>query len=297
MLPPDEEPLGEETHEVPQVIIPDPGDGDLVEIEFAVAQTEPALAVRLAGPHIGEKDMQVDLAAAFLSSLDRLIRGVSAKLAGLSIPKRGRIPTPTGMVPIHLSSLAFGQSVILYFTVPLRPNETTPLFRIERATYSIRAAERLTELLQLGASDELIDGVRDLGDRIGNEFVELVSFLAERDLETDWKVRDEATLRVSSQDAAAARAHLRAEDVAVEGEVEMTGELFRADSRRNSFRLDTEEGESVAGTYTQDLEDTVRRAWAKTVTVMLRRTEYRWRYSEDPHEIVYELVEVLRTLD
>jgi hypothetical protein len=294
---PEEERDDEESSpDVPEVIIPEPGDDDLVDIEFAIGDIDPILAVRLEGPGISVSDVQVDLAGGFLSLLDKLIRGMSARLAGLSIPKRGRIPTPAGMLPIRLGKVVFGHSVILFFTIPEGEEEET-LFASDVSPYSVRAVEMLTELLRLEADETLVEGVHRLGDRVGNEYVELVSVLAERDLRSDWKVQERPTVRVPPERAAAARAQLRSETQTVVGELEMTGELFRADSRRNSFRLDTEEGESISGTYPQALEETVRSAWAKTVTVTLRRTEYRWPYSDEPHEVIYELVDVLTILD
>src|SRR3954469_10422894 len=57
------------------------------------------LGVRLDGPKVGKRSVDVFLLAEFLAQLDRVVRGLSASARGIPLEGSGRIPSPPDAAP------------------------------------------------------------------------------------------------------------------------------------------------------------------------------------------------------
>lgn len=300
MIEPPEERAGRNEEEVPPEeerppIVPEPDEDDFDRIRFQVGDRGRVLAVRLEGPHVGAGEIDADVAGDFLVRVEKLVHGVAAAARGVSIPRRGAIPRPEGAAPLRLSASVAPGSVD--FTFALGPGEAMLLDVPDPSSPTVAAVQNVVDLLETDPhSDVLVEELKSLGDRIGNEFVDFLEFLAVEEVDTRWRAPGRASVRVSRGDARRGFSYLRTEAEPVTGEVEVAGDLFRADSHRNSFRLEPRDGPTISGTYSSDLVEDVRSAWAKTVLVRLKQTEYRWIYSREPKEVVYELVKVVEIL-
>jgi hypothetical protein len=162
---------------------------------------------------------------------------------------------------------------------------------------TLAATAHLVDLLrQPPESPDLVAALTDLGDRVANDFVDLLEFVSENEVDTRWRSPLRPPARVDRGDAMARWQTLRREPPPVTGEVVVHGELFRADSHSRKFRLDIHRGESITGSYSPDLVEQVRSAWAKHVILQLQQIQRRWIYSREPREIEYDLINVLEIL-
>ena len=71
------------------------------------------------------------------------------------------------------------------------------------------------------------------------------------------------------------------------------GALYQADAKNHRFRIITDAGEAISGTYLPEMIDEVRGAWAKIVEVEIIKYEFHWVEDDQPHRTTYELQEVL----
>ena len=278
----------------------EPGFGDFDHIKMSVSKglEGRVLTTRVAGRHADAQSIDLEVAGPFLTQLGKLVHGLTAKRAGLDIPRRGRIPAPPTAGPLGMSLAVAGNSVTFAFS--LGAGEATRISADAGITSATaEGVGWLAHLLSLtGQGDALISQVHEIEDRLGGEFVALLDLLAEKELTSDWWPAGGTGVRVSPIRAIEARRVLMTEAQPQVGLLEVTGELFRADSRRTSFRLDTYDEPSIQGHWDEPaLEEQVRQGWGRRVTALVEKTEHRRAYSVRPYEVKYRLIEILQILD
>jgi hypothetical protein len=297
--PPDEEPAEPDTGQPPA---DDPPSEEEIKDPFEREQiryttgAEPILGVTLDGPKVGKRSIDVFTFGEFLAQLDRVVRGLTATLEGVSLSATGRIPRPPDAAPWRTVGLVFGDSATIDFV--LGEPEKLKLSPDGAVTSpTIEAVTTLTKFVALDAAPA-VEVVRDFDDRVGNDFSHLLALLADNALASRWRHPGAiAPIEVPAERADRLRNALRAEVEPVTSIVTVSGFLFRLDAIRNDFRLQPEdEGPPITGHYDDMLIPELRDAWSHRVVAELYRTEHRYAYATAPFRVEHQLRAILRKL-
>jgi len=277
----------------PEEEIDDPFERE--QIRYA-SGTDPILGVTLDGPKVGKRTIDVFTLGEFLAQLDRVVRGLTAALEGVSLSPTGRIPRPPDAAPWRTVGLAFGNSATIDFVLG-EPEK----FRLgPDGTTTSPTMEAVTTLAEFVALDPVpaVETVRDFDDRVGNDFSQLLALLADNDLASRWRhSRATAPITVASERADRVRNALRAELEPVTSIVNVSGFLFRLDAKANDFKLQPEdEGPAITGHYDDTLITELRDAWSHRVVAELYRTEHRYAYASAPFRVEHQLRRIVRKL-
>jgi len=279
-----------------------PSEGDGIEDPFEretiryAAGDQPILGVTLDGPKVGARSIDVFTFGEFLAQLDRVVRGLTASLEGISLQAAGRIPRPPDAAPWRTVGLVFGNSATIDFVLG-EPENLKMADDGSVTSPTINAVETLGDLVALDPADA-VETVREFDDRIGNDFSYLLGLLADNDLASRWRLmRAAEPVAVTTDRADRVRNVLRAEVEPVTSLITVAGFLFRLDAKRNDFRLEPEdEGPPITGSYDDTLVSELRDAWSHRVVAELNRTEHRYAYANEPFRVQHSLKRIVRKL-
>jgi len=254
------------------------------------------LGVTLDGPKVGRRNIDVFTFGEFLAQLDRVVRGLTASLQGITLAAAGRIPRPPDAAPWRMGGLAFTHSATIDFELG-EPEATRISDTGEVTSPTLEAIAELIELIALDA-DSAVEVVQRHDDRIGTDFSHLLAILADNGLVSRWRgFRAAGPVEVSSAKADNVRNALRAELPPVTSLVTVSGFLFRLDAKKNDFKIQPEdEGPAITGSYDDTLTAELRDAWSHRVVAELLRTEHRYAYATAPFRVEHALRRVVRTL-
>lgn len=300
---PDEEPPRppDETGDDAPPADPGPGHDEPIDDPFPretiryAAGEEPILGVTLDGPKVGKHSIDVFTFGEFLAQLDRVVRGLTATLEGITLAATGRIPRPPEAAPWRTVGLAFENSATIDFVLG-EPEATRMSEAGDVTSPTIEAVVALGRLVGLEPADA-VEAMSVLDDRIGNDFADLLALLADNDLASRWRAtRTPAPIAVPTERADRVRNALRAELEPVTSVVTVSGFLFRLDAKSNDFKLQPEEGPAVTGSYDDSLVSELRDAWSHRVVAELSRTEQRYAYATEPFKVTHSLRRIVRKL-
>lgn len=264
-------------------------------IHFA-AGDEPILSVTLDGPKVGERSIDVFTFGEFLAQLDRVVRGLTAVLEGITLSPAGRIPRPPDAAPWRTVGLVFDHSATIIFVLG-EPEVTKMTDQGGVSSPTTEAVATVGRLVGLEA-DAAVGSVREFDDRVGNDFAQLLALLADNDLASRWRPEPAPEpVNLSSGHADQIRNALRAEVEPVTSVVTVAGFLFRLDAKTNDFKLQPEdEGPAITGGYDDTLIAELRDAWSHRVVAELSRTEHRYAYATAPFRVDHSLKRIVRKL-
>jgi hypothetical protein len=139
--------------------------------------------------------------------------------------------------------------------------------------------------------------VRGLGERVGQDLVELLKLLLEEEVHSTWVTRREVVAVVSPDAAATMRSVLMREGTPEVTVIRVTGLLYEADAKNQGFKLKPENEPVIQGTYPEELTEEIRRAWNHEVVLELRRVAERLERSVEPTGAPeFELMEIVRII-
>lgn len=299
---PPEEPSGEpDEGDLPEPSEP-PDDEEAIEDPFdrdSIRYLQPdecILGVTLDGPKVGHRSIDVFTFGDFLAQLDRVVRGLTATLEGITLLAAGRIPRPPDAAPWRTLGLTFGESATISFVLG-EPESLKMGDGGEMTSPTIKAVSTLGQLVGL-EPEAAVESVRDFDDRVGNDFSVMLGLLADNDLASRWRAMSApAPVELSTVRADRVRNALRAELEPISSIVTVSGFLFRLDAKRNDFKLQPEdEGPPVTGSYDDTLITQLRDAWSHRVVAELTRTEHRYAYATAPFKVQHSLRRIIKTL-
>lgn len=195
-----------------------------------------------------------------------------------------------------MSRLAFVRSATVEFVL----GEPEKLRIDESGTTgspTMAAVGKLSDLVRL-EPEEAVAQLRELDDRIGTDFTQLLALLADNDLTSIWLAanREEPTT-VKPDQADHVRNALRTELEPVSSLLTVTGFLFRLDAKANDFKLQPDdESRAITGHYDDTLIGELRDAWSHRVVAELVRTEQRYAYATTPFKVEHSLRRIIRKL-
>ena len=298
--PPEERPPEGEPDE-PAEAAPEEDAEEEIEDPFSdervkFMKDERLLGVTLEGSEkVGRRSIDVFMLSELLAQIDRVVRGLTAAVRGISLEPTGRIPRPPEAAPWRSRGVAFQHSATLWFV--LGEPEVTRLSEEGQPTSPmIEAVSTLGGLIPLDP-DEAVEEVRRFDDRIGNDYSRLLEILAVNELQSRWQPLDRTPTEVPPDRAHRVRVALRSELEPVQSVVTIEGFLFRLDAIRNDFKLQPEEGPAVTGSYDDELIPQLRDAWSQLVVAEVTRIEHRYAYATEPHRVEHRLRRIVRALE
>lgn len=276
--------------------IEDPFERDQIRY-LKQAGERPILGVRLEGEKVGKRSVDVFTFGEFLAQLDRVVRGLTAGLEGISLVLKGRIPRPPDAAPWRMLALGFGRSVIVEFGLGeperLRISDTGGV-----TSPTLSAVSALGQLIAL-RPDDAVESVHQFDDRIGNDFANLLAILADNAIESQWRTAGAPDrVQVPWESADRVRNALRAEITPVTSVERVTGFLFRLDAKTNDFKLQPDDdSQAITGHYDDTLIPQLRDAWSHRVVAELIRTEHRYAYAHVPFRTEHMLQQIVRVME
>lgn len=275
--------------------IVDPFERDTIRYQFG---NERILGVTLDGPKVGKRSIDVFTFGEFLAQLDRVVRGLTATLQGITLQPTGRIPRPPDAAPWRTVGLRFDDSGTIDFI--LGEPEKLQISLHSRGGITSPTIEAIATLGLLVSLDHpsAVETVRVYDDRVGKDFSQLLGHLADNDLTSVWRLRGiPEPITISTERADRVRNALRAELEPVTSLITVSGFLFRLDAKRNDFKLQPDdEGPSITGSYDDTLVPELRDAWSHRVVAELTRTEHRYAYATTPFMVRHALRRIVRKL-
>ncbi len=256
------------------------------------------LTVLLRNGPVGERRIALDVAGPFLFRLHELIHAIASVIAGRYPGRRGTLPDVPGAGLLALAGLEWGASATFHFG--LGPGEE---LRLAENSTTQAAVDTLTQLLvTTAAADDagLYKVARELGRRVATNYVILVNTLDNEGVDSLWRTRtEERTIILDVPRLRRGKTVLEREEPPTTFEEEVTGFLYRADSKEHLFILEPidREEEKIVGRYGIGLREDIRAAWDKVVRIRLRTTHRFLARQIDPFEIDVELLDVLEVIE
>ncbi len=267
-------------------------------VSFMQGVDDEVLAVVLRGVNVGQRRIGMDIAGPFLFRLNELIHAVASVVAGRAPGARGTLPDVPGAGLLALAGVEWGRSVTFHFG--LGQGEE---LRLGDASTTEQAVAALIELLVSTASeaDERLYGItRDLGQRVGVNYVNLVNVLNQHRVDSLWRTQtEERAVDLSVPRIRRAKTVLEREEPPRTLEEEVEGLLYRADSKEHQFILEPidREEDKIVGVYAPALREEIRDAWDKVVRVRLRTTHRFLARQVEPSGVEVELLGIVETTD
>lgn len=165
------------------------------------------------------------------------------------------------------------------------------------------AVRTLTAMLTSTAGEadrELFGITRDLGQRVGVNYVSLINVLDHHGVDSVWRTTAvERAIDLSVPRVRRAKVVLDQEEPPRTLHEHVVGLLYRADSKEHQFVLEPIEREEdkIVGTYAQTLREEIRDAWDKVVEVEIRTTHHFLARQVEPAHVDVELLEVIRIVE
>lgn len=277
----------------PEPEITDPFERDTIRYQSG---SDLILGVTLGGPKVGKHSIDVFTFGEFLAQLDRVVRGLTAGLEGLTLATTGRMPMPADAAPWRMANLTFVRSVTVEFVLG-EPEKLRLKESGEMGSPTLQAVSKLAALVRL-APGEAVEQVRDLDDRIGTDFAQLLALLADNGLTSSWEEPQQPeSATVAPEQADKVRNALRRELEPVTSSLTVTGFLFQLDAKANDFKLQPDDGTgAIRGHYDDSLVSELRDSWSHRVVAELARTEQRYAYAAAPFRIEHSLRRIVRKL-
>jgi hypothetical protein len=256
------------------------------------------LAVVLRGPAVGARRVPMDIAGPFLYRVNELVHAVAASVVGRRAGARGTLPHVPGAGLLALAGVEWRQSVTFHFG--LGPGEE---LRLGYPSVTEEAVSLLSEALKHAAGaadDDLYRLTRELGHRVGTNYVALINVLNQHSVDSVWRSRDEErAIDLSVPRLKRAKVVLEREEPPRTIEEPVIGLLYRADSKEHQFVLEPLERpeEKITGIYSPLLREEIRDAWDKIVEVRLRSTHRFLARQQEPSAVEVELLEVTRVVN
>lgn len=237
-------------------------------IQFLVDEPDEVLAVSLEGPRLRDQRLPTRIAARFAGALGEFAEAMGA--------------------PFAIRGLRFG-SVIFDFV----PDERTPRLFEDIATPPDSVAEVLVDLAEITPNeDQLLEQVRQLGERPANAYIHLLEVLIEEEVNTTWRAASGRERRLTRDLALTSRHTLEREDEVAVEELTVTGRLYLANANAKTFRLQPDDQSTkIFGRYPPILESRVGELWSKRVRAQLRETVLELVRS-GTYRSRYELIEI-----
>lgn len=295
---------GEEPDESPRLPIGavPPGQLEVPEDPFSKEQVEfmvgdQAVAVRLRGGPVGEREVPTGVAGPFMYRLHLLVQALASTVAGRQPGRRGKLPEVPGAGLLTFVGLEWGHSATFHLGVGggeeyrIAPDSTE--FSLTTAALAI-----LTELLERsarGSADELYEATRELNQRVLVSYAKLIDVVVQNDVETLWHLAGEdRAIELTVTRARRTKAQLELPLQERFAELEVSGVLYRADARDEQFRLDLDGlDEDIYVEYAEYLHDEIRRAWDRHVVVKVRAVSRYLARQIEPENVSYELIEIV----
>jgi hypothetical protein len=314
---------GLDPDDVPEEELDEWGDDDLDRIWMAESLDEAELgpeqilALRFRGEGIAKRGVGLRLFSELLTSIDRLLTGLQPVAAGLRVELGGPPPKLPGIEAPLLQGAGTGHSITVVLALAgdearrLRAQEginpivvsavpdvdalpsKSEIGDFERKQWSsdfptVQAATWMTEALS-SPPGQAVDRIQRLGRRATRDYLNLSDVLSKHEVDTFLRQPDRPQIAVPSARAWVTAKEIRETEQRSEFGFRVHGALYQADAKNNRFRLIADDGQVIQGTYSPDMLDTVRGAWAKVVKAEITRVEYHWVEDDRPHRTVYRL--------
>jgi hypothetical protein len=257
------------------------------------------LAISLEGPAVSGGEIDLEAAAPFMNRLNLMLHALAAHVESLKIGERGKLPQLTGIGTLSFAGLSEG-SAVFHFTIPPRDEQLMITASGDIATPMEEAIRLLLEIISNSTGEEaeqlLLERLRELPERVGANYSDLLDVLLRNNIETRWRTGDQQAA-LPAADVRRARAVLERVEIVDAGIEEHTGLLYEANAKEREFRLESDIGRTIQGTYHEDLTEIIRGAWNHRVRAKLRLTVRRLERapaSVRPAEV--ELLDVLEVL-
>jgi hypothetical protein len=200
---------------------------------------------------------------------------------------------------LALTGVEWGHSAVFHFG--LGPGEELRLGSESTTEEAVSILASLVRATASEADEQLLELTKTLGHRVGVNYMNLIQVLDKNNVDSLWRTTtvEEAALNLSISRVRRAKVLLEREEPPTVFDEEVTGLLYRADSKEHQFVLapiDREE-EKIVGTYAPPLREEIRHAWDKVVRVRLRTTHYFLARQIEPYRVEVELLEVIQITD
>lgn len=300
-----------------------------VSLDQAELSLGQLMALRFSGEGIDRRGASLHLVATLLDSVNRVLTGLQPVAAGVQVKLGGAPPRLPGIEPPSLQAAVAGRSITfvlgltgeeLNVVTGMPPEDLAELERhlpeprdlrelpskgeldeYEEVRWAARlptitAAHWFSEVLA-SPPDSAAERVQGLGRRATRDYLKMTDVLSKNHLDTDLRSIDRPrAIRVPSERSWATAEELRRTEERIHSRFEAVGALYQADALNHRFRLITEEGRTLTGTYVPGMLAEIREGWAKLVRVRILRTDFQWVGADQPHKTQYQLEEILRVL-
>lgn len=303
--------MAENDQEPPEPDLPEPDEAgseseDLPESPYTTEDVEfmvpdEVLAIRLKGAAIGTRSIPMAIAGPFMFRLHELIHAITSRIGGREPGTRGPLPPVEEAGLLALAALSSGASVTFHFEIG--PGEVFQLDAAAETSLTQRALEIVTGLVESTAATDdqiLIDMTRELGPRVGTDYVLMLRLLAQHHVESIWRpVITQKPIHLSVAHTLRSRLVLEERDHAQVQERVIRGWLYETNAKKREFLFEPVEGDidRLTGTYGPELREDLRGAWDHEVELRVVVTEEYLRRQLEPIETRVELLEVLNILD
>lgn len=272
---------------------PPPSPWPVEDINFMAGVDDEVLAVILRGGVVGERRIGLDLAGPFLFRLHELVHATASAILGRQAGARGTLPDVPGAGMLALAGVEWGRSVTFHFG--LGYGEELKLDQPSITDEAVAAVAQLLEATADEADERLFNVTRELGKRVGTNYVSLINVLSQHNVASVWRPHQLAQpVALTVPHVKRAKTVLDREDPPQTLEEQVTGLLYRADSKEHEFVLqpvDREE-DKIVGTYGALLREEIRDGWDKVVRVRLLTTHYFLARQIEPAHVEVELLGV-----
>ena len=140
----------------------------------------------------------------------------------------------------------------------------------------------------------LLARVRGLDKRIVDDLLDLLRLLVEEEVDAEVDVVTQPTVFVSRVRVVRMIDFLEKTEPDLIKVFRVTGRLFRIDSKSMRFRLEPDAGGEFQGTWDHGMEEEIRSAWGRRVTVEVEQVEQRIARQADPVTTKYHLVRIIQ---
>lgn len=181
------------------------------------------------------------------------------------------------------------------FHFGLGPGEELKIGSASTTEESIEVLDSLLWLTAKESDQALYEVTRELGPRVGTNYVSLVNVLNHHRVDSLWHPRSrELAIDLSVPKVRRVKIVLEREEPPRTLEEEVVGLLYRADSKEHQFVLEPVDREEakIVGTYAPTLREEIRDAWDKVVRVRLRTTHHFLARQQEPSAVEVELLGV-----
>lgn len=273
----------------------EPPDGDFDERE-AFFSNGGVLAVKLEGPSVGEARIDTYTLGQIYTQLDRVQRGLQAEQAGIALATRGRIPLAEGAAAWRAKAPVGGSFVLLFELGEPESLSMTEAGSLDSPT--IASIRRLLGLLELDPP-LLVEELTGMADRLGRDLSALVKVLADENLRSTWRSREDRDPVLMSAKQSRERHEAIETEVLSQPVIEsVRGLLFRVDTKAGKIKLDPDDGgDPVTAEFDLEQLEDLRAGLRRRVHVELTLREFRYAYSREPFKRDRQLLRVVEILE